>query len=545
MEVEWKWILAQDPSETNFPDAITTAPLYPDPSYPRTRKAKVAQKDIPEAEEMFGDDDSIYKWGELVVAEPSKLQDQEPVRNWWYYLGELSTEYIPKYSEDPRRRVHNNAANFVTPKPARQRAYKPQPAAIKQESGLHHDAMSPSMQQHINYQNPLRQPDYAMHHNLPPGYRPEFVNNQLIGYGPLPRNQYQPVPYLPVSPPNAPVTAGSSLPNYGGPHYTAAGLPPPAQSPQDRASALSLPLLQLFGEAPPPPPQQRPQYSSSPLAYSMSSPSRPMQRQAQSPTTPVYQHQQPSGMSASPPTHSSPMMPPPTPTQQYHSHPPASSYTLQPIQQSTQQQQKPLPYPQPHHPPPQLQYSSQPQPTTSPQQDSFSAFMGEVVAVVKPHSNIGSTNTTIPPTAVSAVAGGGQTGPTNTTNATPTAPAARSGWSSSINTTATPPAPISSGGWTGQTNITTTPTASAVNSGWSGSTNTATSLPAPTSGSWIGQTNTTITPTAPATSGGWSSSAAPLADITAAIAKLARERAERMAQQQQQQQQLQAHQALA
>ncbi|KAI5782942.1 JmjC domain, hydroxylase-domain-containing protein, partial [Pyronema domesticum] len=103
VEVEWKWILPLS-SETNFPDAITTAPLYPDPSH-HQRKAKVAQKDIPDAEESFGDEESTFKLGELIVGEESGLEHQEPIKAWWYYLGEQSTEYISKFTGDPKSRV--------------------------------------------------------------------------------------------------------------------------------------------------------------------------------------------------------------------------------------------------------------------------------------------------------------------------------------------------------------------------------------------------------------------------------------------------------
>lgn len=346
MEVEWKWILAQDPSETNFPDAITTAPLYPDPHYPPARRTKVANKDLPEPEEMFGDGDSPYKWGELVVEPPTPLPDQEPVRAWWYYLGELSTEYIPKYSEDPGVRVHNPTSSFIPQKPARVRAYKPQNPVIKQEPGLHRNGLPPQQlkhqqqqqQQHVPFQNPTAQPNYALNNT------PQFHNNQLIGYGPPPRSHFQPPTHMTMS--SSPQTGPSQ-------YCSASALPPP--TPPDRRPPLGLPLQQMFGEAPPPPAQQRLQYASH--HYNMAL--------APSPMDPVQQ--------------------------QHHSHPPPpmGGYTLQPIHTQPPQGRSPYqhpqagPYTQPLYPSLSQQQQQQPQylsaqhAVTSPSLTS-PAFMGKV-----------------------------------------------------------------------------------------------------------------------------------------------------------------------
>jgi hypothetical protein len=194
LEVEWKWILAQDPSEMSFPDAILTAPLRPDPRYPPARKAKFAQKDIPEPDEPFGDyPGSNLRWSELMIKTPPVNPYQQPLvmdKGWWYYLHEISTDVRPKYTEDPSIRVHNVASEFVAPQQSRPRVYKTQ--------------------------TPVRT---QLQYRGPPGYQmqgapvPQHYNNQLVGYGsPQRRHQYQPPPHgyvagVSMSPPSAPVAA--------------------------------------------------------------------------------------------------------------------------------------------------------------------------------------------------------------------------------------------------------------------------------------------------------------------------------------------------
>ncbi|KAI5841788.1 JmjC domain, hydroxylase-domain-containing protein [Morchella snyderi] len=124
-EIEWKWILAQDPSTINIPEPLTEMPLNPTPQQAGIATRRVP-KEIPDIDDCFGGPTSGLKWAEFVVERPAFNEDQAPVdftKPFWHYLGELSTEYISKYSEDPRRRIPNEAANLIPsrkPKPRRQ-----------------------------------------------------------------------------------------------------------------------------------------------------------------------------------------------------------------------------------------------------------------------------------------------------------------------------------------------------------------------------------------------------------------------------------------
>lgn len=143
IEVEWKWILAQDPSMAQMPEPLTQMPLNPTPQQAGIATRRVP-KEIPDMDDPFCDPDSGLKWAELVIEQPTLLEEQRLVdftKPFWHYLGELSTEYISKYSEDPRRRIPNEAANLIPSrksKPKRQSLQQPKAmfnAQIQQNGG--------------------------------------------------------------------------------------------------------------------------------------------------------------------------------------------------------------------------------------------------------------------------------------------------------------------------------------------------------------------------------------------------------------------------
>lgn len=130
IEVEWKWILAQDPSMAQMPEPLTEMPLNPTPQQAGIATRRVP-KEIPDMDDPFCDPGSGLKWAELVIEQPTLLTEQVAVdftKPFWHYLGELSTEYISKYSDDPRTRIPNEAANLIPsrkPKPKRQSQQQP------------------------------------------------------------------------------------------------------------------------------------------------------------------------------------------------------------------------------------------------------------------------------------------------------------------------------------------------------------------------------------------------------------------------------------
>ncbi|TGZ77726.1 hypothetical protein EX30DRAFT_374373 [Ascodesmis nigricans] len=120
MEVEWKWILAQDPSQTVFPDAILTAPADPGP-HNAAGQTQAGHREHPLPDDEFMGE---YTWGELIVEQitPSPEQIKVNDKDWWHYLGEQSTECIAKYTEDPKRRVYNVEGDFIKKKPPKPRS---------------------------------------------------------------------------------------------------------------------------------------------------------------------------------------------------------------------------------------------------------------------------------------------------------------------------------------------------------------------------------------------------------------------------------------
>lgn len=192
-EVEWKWILVQDPRKTDFPDAIITAPLHADPENPGVhgirKVAEPPRPGIPQPGDAFCDG-STFVWDELELFNPTKLVDQEPIdlrKNFWYYLGELSTEYISKFSEDPRKRVPNSAAQMTPQRKARSITKPP-------------SRPSPTLLFHPS------QPQYTLH--FPLGNGGSYYYGQSSGYAGYPNSQQSRQPqqvWPPVYRPSAPI----------------------------------------------------------------------------------------------------------------------------------------------------------------------------------------------------------------------------------------------------------------------------------------------------------------------------------------------------
>ncbi|KAH8145725.1 uncharacterized protein LAJ45_10202 [Morchella importuna] len=207
-EIEWKWILAQDPSTINIPEPLTEMPLNPTPQQAGIATRRVP-KEIPDTDDCFGEPASGLKWAEFVVERPAFNEDQAPVdftKPFWHYLGELSTEYISKYSEDPRRRVPNEAANLIPsrkPKPRRQTL--PKAAAFNSHmqnataSGYmgYSQGLSPQQQAEQRYQQQLQAQQRRFMYNHPPsqGYHGAPVAPMV---GQLPQHQLWPPVYRPV-----------------------------------------------------------------------------------------------------------------------------------------------------------------------------------------------------------------------------------------------------------------------------------------------------------------------------------------------------------
>lgn len=201
IEVEWKWILAQDPSMAQMPEPLTQMPLNPTPQQAGIATRRVP-KEIPDMDDPFCDPDSGLKWAELVIEQPTLLEEQRLVdftKPFWHYLGELSTEYISKYSEDPWRRIPNEAANLIPSrksKPKRQSLQQPKamfnaqmqhnggylgyPQAVLQQEQLQQQRAAYNQQQQQSKEQGYHDPGYhapvapmmPQQQLWPPIYRP-------------------------------------------------------------------------------------------------------------------------------------------------------------------------------------------------------------------------------------------------------------------------------------------------------------------------------------------------------------------------------------
>ncbi|KAL7268580.1 hypothetical protein RUND412_008794 [Rhizina undulata] len=120
-EIDWKWLLPLDP-EAHIP-----GPMPQPTAMQLGMVASQALRELPQTDDPFCDTGSGLTWAELHIENPTKLVDQAPVdpnRPYWHYLGELSTEYIAKYTDDPRKRVPNDAASVLPAKRQKSRVTK-------------------------------------------------------------------------------------------------------------------------------------------------------------------------------------------------------------------------------------------------------------------------------------------------------------------------------------------------------------------------------------------------------------------------------------
>lgn len=116
IELPYKWVLIV--TKSNF--LPLSAGIQPLPSHlarkPESRKDLASS--LPAHGTPFGDANSIYQWAEFACMKPP--HNAETVRpdlfkpgRLWFYLGNLSTECRPHYTDDPARPVHNPRSNFL------------------------------------------------------------------------------------------------------------------------------------------------------------------------------------------------------------------------------------------------------------------------------------------------------------------------------------------------------------------------------------------------------------------------------------------------
>ncbi|KAF2118907.1 hypothetical protein BDV96DRAFT_487608 [Lophiotrema nucula] len=125
VEIEWKYLLALDPADSQRPKPSPNA--QPLPEHLKSSDDSLAMTNrtdgVPEIGDPFHDPNSEQKWAEFntapeVLQKVSKIDFSKPDR-LWYYLGKTSTEARPQYTEILAKQKHNPNSNFLdTVKPA-------------------------------------------------------------------------------------------------------------------------------------------------------------------------------------------------------------------------------------------------------------------------------------------------------------------------------------------------------------------------------------------------------------------------------------------
>jgi hypothetical protein len=127
VEVEWKYLLALDPLDSERPKPSANAKPLPDHLKENDTSLAISNRTdgVPEMGDSFHDPSSEHKWAEFntapeVTSMRVKVNLSKP-DTLWYYLGKTSTEARPQYTEDPARPKNNPKASFlstVAPAPA-------------------------------------------------------------------------------------------------------------------------------------------------------------------------------------------------------------------------------------------------------------------------------------------------------------------------------------------------------------------------------------------------------------------------------------------
>ncbi|KAI9751474.1 MAG: hypothetical protein M4579_006046 [Chaenotheca gracillima] len=118
VEVEYKWLLVLDPSDSRLP--VPSATARPISEFPAQKKnlAKEKQPTHPIPDDPFCDPDGPHVWSEFHTAQdiknPHQVKvDMDKVKGVWHYLGKTSTEARAQYTEDARKSLHNPESNFL------------------------------------------------------------------------------------------------------------------------------------------------------------------------------------------------------------------------------------------------------------------------------------------------------------------------------------------------------------------------------------------------------------------------------------------------
>lgn len=118
--MEYKWLLFFDPVNSQLP--VPSENAKPLPAHLASKSRTTAEnpaKNVPKADEPFGDPQSKFVWSEFNTCKPFRNPSQvnvdiiEKRKQLWFYLGGTSTEARAQYTENPAVKQNNPEANFL------------------------------------------------------------------------------------------------------------------------------------------------------------------------------------------------------------------------------------------------------------------------------------------------------------------------------------------------------------------------------------------------------------------------------------------------
>ncbi|KAF2878395.1 hypothetical protein BDV95DRAFT_589331 [Massariosphaeria phaeospora] len=202
VEIEWKYLLALDPADSQRPKPSANAKPLPQHLKENDASLNITNRTdgVPEMGDSFHNPNSEQKWAEFntapeVTKRLAKI-DFKKENCLWHYLGKTSTEARPQYTDDLGNPKHNPKSNFLdTVKPAplpippiERRSYpasypiKPAPIAVPPRT---------PMQTHIRpadrpysykpresimtFKSPVYAPDTRKNPNSPVAHQPNVV----------------------------------------------------------------------------------------------------------------------------------------------------------------------------------------------------------------------------------------------------------------------------------------------------------------------------------------------------------------------------------
>ncbi|KAF2002448.1 hypothetical protein P154DRAFT_520925 [Amniculicola lignicola CBS 123094] len=232
VEVEWKYILAMDPTDSLRPKPSANAKPLPvhlkdnDPSLAITNRTD----GVPEIGDPFLDPNAEQKWSEFNTA-PEVTQklakvDFSKENRLWHYLGKTSTEARPQYTHDPAIPKHNIKSNFLD-------TVRPAPLPIQNVERRSYPASYPIKPSPVSIPRTPMQTEIRPAPDRPYQYKPREQNTAWKSpvyhtYSPDTRkNPNSPVAHQP----NVAYDRGASAPQYGYPsHSSGQQRPPPVQT---------------------------------------------------------------------------------------------------------------------------------------------------------------------------------------------------------------------------------------------------------------------------------------------------------------------------